>query len=108
MAVRAIGEYDFPSRSRQELYGDDQLVNVWWRNNMWFCAAACFRAPRSMTWGDFRTQLVDPLFSCDPDFGPGTGFEWSVDDEPIIPDDGRTLAELGVGHKSLISCRSLG
>lgn len=108
MAVRAIGEYDFPSRSRQELYGDDQLVNVWWRNNMWFCAAACFRAPKLMTWGDFRAQQVDPLFSCDPDFSPATRFEWFVDDKPVSPDDGQTLAALGVGHKSLISCRSLG
>lgn len=107
MAVRAIGEYDFPSRSRQELYGDDQLVNVWWRNNMWFCAAACFRAPRQMTWGDFRAQLLDPLLACDPDFGPGTRFEWSVDDKPVSPVEGQTLAELGVGHKSLIACQSL-
>ena len=57
MAVRSIGEYDFPSRSRQELYGDDQLVHLWWRDNPWFCAAACFRAPKAMTWGDFRAWL---------------------------------------------------
>jgi phenol/toluene 2-monooxygenase (NADH) P4/A4 len=107
MPVRAIGEYDFPSRSRQELYGDDQLIHVWWRNNMWFCAAACFRAPKAMTWGDFQAGLVRPLLEADPDFGPATRFEWSVDGAPVTPADDQTLAELGVGHKSLIACRSL-
>ena len=51
MAVKSIGTYEFPSRSRQELYGDDQLVHLWFQEDMWFCAAACFRAPRAMTWG---------------------------------------------------------
>ena len=37
MAVVALKEgYEFPSRSRQELYGDDQLVHVMWRNNAMF------------------------------------------------------------------------
>ena len=58
MAVQSIGTYDFPSRSRQELYGDDQLVHLWFQENMWFCAAACFRAPKAMTWGDFWTGLA--------------------------------------------------
>ena len=107
MAVRSIGEYNFPSRSRRQLYGDDQLVHLWWRNNRWFCAAACFRAPQAMTWSDFRTQLVQPLFAADPEFGPATRFEWSVDGQPVTPADSQTLAELGVGHKILIACRSL-
>lgn len=108
MAVRAISDYDFPSRSRQELYGDDQLVNVWWKNNPWFAAAACVRAPRQMTWGQFRAQLIDPAFAADPDFGPSVAFEWWVDDEPVRPGDGQTLTDLGIGHKSLVTCRSIG
>ena len=53
MAVKSIGTYEFPSRSRQELYGDDQLVHLWFQGNMWFCASACFRlcprcAPRHL------------------------------------------------------------
>ena len=105
MAVRSIGAYAFPSRSRQELYGDDQLVHLWWRDNPWFCAAACFRAPKAMTWNDFVAGMVTPLFSCDPEFGASTRLEWTVDDRPVSPSGSETLAELGVGHKSLVSCR---
>lgn len=103
MAVRSIGEYDFPSRSRQELYGDDQLVHLWWRDNPWFCAAACFRAPKAMTWGDFRAAMVDPWASCDPDFDPATEFRWTIDDQVVTPSDDKTLEALGVGHKSLVA-----
>ena len=107
MAVRAVGPYTFPSRSRQELYGDDQLVHVWWKGNLWFVAAACFRAPKAMSWNDFLAGMVHPLFGCDPDFDPaGTTFRWSVDDRPIEPTGSESLAALGVGHKSLLTCQA--
>lgn len=103
MAVRSIGTYDFPSRSRQELYGEDQLVHVWWRDNPWFSAAACFRAPRAMTWADFRAAMLDPWAGADPDFDPAAAFTWTVDGVPVTPSGEATLAGLGVGHKSLIA-----
>ena len=39
MAVKALYDYDYPSKDRQELFGDDMLVNVLWTGNMMFCAA---------------------------------------------------------------------
>jgi phenol hydroxylase P4 protein len=106
MAVRAIGEYKFPSRSAQEHYGDDQLVHVWWQDNLWFCAAGCFRAPRAMTWADFTAALVFPWASGDPDFDPATVHGWVLDGQPLEVDGTKTLAELGVGHKSLLEFRA--
>ena len=103
MSVKAIGAYSFPSRSRQELYGDDQLVNVWWRNNPFLCAAATFRAPKAMTWAEFRAALVDPWAASDPDFDPADPARWTLDGEPLTPRDDDTLEQLGVGHKSLLS-----
>ena len=78
MAVKSIGTYDFPSRSRQELYGDDQLVHLWFQENPWFCAAACFRAPKAMTWGDFWNALVVPYAEEDPDFDPAANRVWTL------------------------------
>lgn len=103
MAVRALKPgYEFPSRSRQELYGDDQLVHVMWRGNMMFCAAACFRAPKAMKWSEFLSTMVDPWASSDPDYVPGSGHDWVIDGNPVKPENDRSLAEHGVGHKSLI------
>jgi len=107
MAVRSIGEYKFGSRSRQELYGDDQLVHVWWKGNLWFVAAACFRAPKAMSWNDFLGGMVHPLFGCDPDFDvEATTFTWTVDETPISPSGDESLESLGVGHKSLLTCQA--
>jgi len=103
MAVKSIGTYEFPSRSRQELYGDDQLVHVLWRNNMTFCAATCFRAPKAMTWADFVAGMVEPWASSDPEFVPGSAQEWTLDDAPLSPEAHVSLADLGVGHKSLLT-----
>lgn len=105
MAVKSIGEYRFPSRSRQELYGDDQLVSVWWRDNPWFCAASMHRAPRAMTFGDFWAQMVAPWAAGDPDLAEGkdwTDFEWSLGGESFTPDPEKSLADLGVGHKDVL------
>ncbi len=43
---------------------------LWFQENMLFCAAACFRAPKAMTWGDFWNGLVVPYAEEDPDFDP--------------------------------------
>ena len=70
MSVKALYEYDYPSRDRQENFGDDLLVNVLWVNNPMFGAPACFRAPRAMSWADFKAQLIDPWAASDPGYDP--------------------------------------
>jgi phenol hydroxylase P4 protein len=106
MAIKALGPYDFPSADRQENFGDDMLVHVMWANNMMFAAAACFRAPRAMAWGDFKAQMVDPWAASDPDYDPATPADWRLDGEAFMPHPDKTLADLGVGHKGLISFRT--
>src|SRR5579885_1928229 len=103
MAVRSIGEYRFPSRSRAELYGEDQLVHVLWRGNLFLAAAATFRAPKAMTFGDFVAGFVEPWAASDPDFRPGSAVEWQLDGEAIEPKADVQLDDLGVGHKHLLS-----
>ncbi len=106
MAVKAIGEYRFPSRSRQELYGDDQLVSVWFADNPWWCAAAMFRAPQAMTWGDFWTQMVVPYAEEDPDWKADAAYSFSLWGVPLTPRPDQTLAELGIEHKDVIALRA--
>lgn len=103
MSVRSIGEYKFPSRSRQELYGDDQLVHVLWRGNSFLAAAATFRAPKAMPFGEFVTAMVEPWASSDPDFRPGSEVDWRLDGDPITPGGDVALSDLGIGHKHVLS-----
>ena len=106
MAVKALYEYDFPSKDRQEVFGDDMLVNVMWSNNMMFASAACFRAPKAMSWADFKSQMIDPWAASDPDYDPSAPTDWKVDGEPLSPSDSTSLADAGVVHKGLITFRT--
>lgn len=106
MPVKALYDYDFPSADRAELFGDDQLVYVHWDGNPLFCSAACFRVPRAMPFGEFVAQIVTPWAASDPDFDPGAPLSWRLFDEPLAPEPGRSLADLGIGHKALLHFRA--
>jgi len=106
MAVKALYDYDFPSRDRQELYGDDILVNVLWTNNLMFGCAACFRAPKAMSWVDFKSQMIDPWGASDPDYDPSAPHDWQCNGESFSPGDDVTLVNTGVGHKGLFTFRT--
>lgn len=106
MAVKALYDYDYPSRDRQELFGDDMLVHVMWVNNPMFCAAVCFRAPRAMPWAEFKTQMIDPWAASDPDYDPSTPADWRIDDVEVFPAAETSLVALGLVHKGLITFRA--
>lgn len=100
-----FGEYDFPSRDRIELYGEDQLVHVFWDDNIFFATPGCFRVPRHMPWVVFQQNVFIPWASADPDFDVHQVHDWRVDDTPIQPRDEDTFETLGVVHKGLLKFR---
>ena len=106
MTVKALYDYDFPSRDRQELFGDDMLVNVMWTNNRMFSAAACFRAPKSMAWSDFKAQMIDPWAASDPDYDPNAPTGWEIDGRTVELQPNTALGETGLVHKGLITFRT--
>jgi phenol hydroxylase P4 protein len=106
MAVKALYEYDYPAKDRQELFGDDILVHVMWASNMMFCAAACFRAPKAMSWADFKSQMIDPWAASDPDYDASAPTGWQVNGDAFSPEDGTSLGDTGVGHKGLFTFRT--
>ena len=103
MAVKAMYDYDWPSRSRAELYGDAQLVHVWWKGNPFFVAANTFPFPKDMPFGAL-VGLCKEFFAGDPDFSPEMmdTARWAIDKVPVTPDMEASLAANGVGHKSLV------
>lgn len=106
MTVKALYDYTFPSASRQELYGDDLLVSVEWAGNVFLCAPVCVRVPAAMGWAEFTGGVIDPWAAADPSYDPSAITEWQVDGAALTPSDGASLADTGVGHKSLITFRT--
>lgn len=103
MTVKALYDYEFPSADRIENFGDDQLVYVHWKGNLFLCSAAAFRAPRAMPFGEFVSAMVHPWASSDPEFDAAAVHDWTLFDEPLNPSDDKSLADLGIGHKALLT-----
>jgi phenol hydroxylase P4 protein len=103
MTVKALYDYEFPSADRAENFGDDQLVYVHWAGNPLFCSAAAFRAPKAMPFGEFVATMVNGWASSDPDFDPTAVRDWRLFDQPLDVADEKTLADLGIGHKALLT-----
>lgn len=101
--IKSLGSYDFPSRSRQELYGDDILVHVWRKDSMFFCSPATFRAPKAMKWADFVEGMVLPYVTSDPDFDASKTLSWKLVDDDFAPDPEASLEANGVKHKNCVT-----
>lgn len=98
-----FGEYNFPSRDHISLYGEDQLLHVLWRGNIFIVCAGCFRVPRAMKWADFVAGVLTPWASADPDFDVSRVANWKKDDTAFEPKDDDTIEGLGIEHKGVIS-----
>jgi phenol hydroxylase P4 protein len=107
MTVKALYDYEFPSADRVENFGDDQLVYVHWEGNAFLCSAAAFRVPRGIPFGDFVATMVAPWAGSDPDFDPSKVIAWRLFGEPIEVSEGKSLADLGIGHKALLRFRTV-
>lgn len=103
MTVKALYDYDFPSADRAENFGDDQLVYVHWKGNLFLCAAAAFRVPSAMPFGEFVSAMVLPWAGSDPDFDPSAVHDWELFGKPLTWSDEVSLADLGIGHKALLT-----
>ncbi len=102
MSNLAMYDYAYPSRTAQELYGDDQLVSLLRRGSLWEVAAFQFRVPKAMTWGDFMSAMALPALSGDPEFDASKMTDWRLNGQPFTPDAASSMVDLGVDHKSLL------
>jgi phenol hydroxylase P4 protein len=68
-----------------------------------FCSAACFRVPKTMPFGEFVTSFVTPWAESDPDFHREGMRHWRLFNEPLDGTENKSLADLGIGHKALLT-----
>lgn len=101
--IKSLGKYEFPSKSRQELYGDDILLHLIRKDTMFFCAPATFRAPKAMKWSEFLEGMALPFLTSDPDFDKSKDLSWTLVGEAFTPDPDKSLEENGIQHKNAIA-----
>ncbi len=110
MAIQSIGDYDFPARDAIENFGG-VLVTYWnWLDHLMFCAPVAFPFPPDMRFGDVLEQVFPGVYGAHPDFTKidWAAARWTLDGQTFTPDLDRSLAENGLGHKSVVKFETPG
>ena len=92
-----------PADTLDKFHGN-QLVYIHWEEHLMFCAALAFPFPPDMPFGAILAEILPTFYGMHPDFEKidWDNVKWTVDGKEITPDPEKSLADHGVGHKSLI------
>src|SRR3546814_13548047 len=103
MSVKAIGAYEFPSRDREEIFGDNLIVYFSWEQHLLFAAPFLLFTPRDVTFAQFVEERVKPLIAPDPQAGEieWATVEWLNGETPMKPAFAATDRTVGVSGKSV-------
>jgi len=106
MSVTAITpdyEKHTQHRDTQDLYHGALLVYVHWEEHISFVAAVALPLPPDTPFGAI-SQIVKDFYGDHPDFAQidWSKVVWVVDGKSVTPDFGKSIAENGIRHKSLI------
>lgn len=107
MAVVAL-EKDYADkveiRDRVENFHGNIVVYLHWEEHLGFCAALAFPLPPAMPFGALIREIIPTYYGAHPDFASidWPAVRWTIDGKEAEPDPQKSLAENGVGHKSLI------
>lgn len=91
-------------RDRLENFHGNQIVYVHWEQHLSFCAALAFPLPPAMPFAALVEEVIKPHYAAHPDAAKvdWSTVEWMIDGEKATPDPAKSLAENGIGHKSLV------
>lgn len=105
MPVYALNPgYQGERMDRVENFHGNQVVYLGWDEHRMFCAAKAFPLPPSMPFAALIENIMPEAFGQHPEFSQinWDTAEWLLDGEPFKPQADVSLADQGVGHKSLI------
>ncbi|PWR23177.1 phenol hydroxylase subunit P4 [Zavarzinia compransoris] len=110
MAVAALAPYEFQPRDLVENFAGKQLVYVSWDRHLLFAAPFLICLPPETPFQALVDGPLAQLLALDPDAAAidWRAVEWLKAGKPFTPDFGRTLAENGIGHKTLLRFQTPG
>ena len=104
MAINPLNGYVDVMKDAVENFHGNQLVYIDWDRHRMFSSAAAFPLPPEMPFGALMQDVIPSIWNGHPDFEKldWATVEWILDDEPFTPNPEASLADNGVGHKSLL------
>lgn len=107
MAIAAL-EKDYADkidiRDRLENFHGNIVVYVHWEDHLSYCSALAFPLPPAMPFQALVSDVIGTYYAAHPDFAriDWSLVTWAIDGAAAQPDMSKSLAENGIGHKSLI------
>lgn len=111
MPVIALApDYTGEVRDRVENFHGKQLVYFGWDRHMLFCSPFTLPLPPEMPFKVLVDEVLAPLLAAHPE---GKAIDWNTatwlrSNEAFTPDMQASLAENGLGHKSLLRLQTPG
>ena len=109
MAVAALTTYEFPAPDSVVKFHETKQKKGWEEHKM-YCAPFCVPVPPDMKFGDMVSNMLPGMFSAHPDFAKidWTTTEWFKSGQPWKPENDKSMADNGLGHKDVIRFRTPG
>jgi phenol hydroxylase P4 protein len=112
MPVQAIRpDYVGEVKDRVELFHGNRLLYIGWEQHNMIAAPIALPLPPAMPFGDLVDKVLPTtVFTAHPDWPKidWSKVEWLCSNKPFKPDWKKSLADNGLGHKSLIRFRTPG
>ncbi|RKP55795.1 phenol hydroxylase subunit P4 [Pararobbsia silviterrae] len=111
MPVIALKEgYTGEMRDREENFHGQRLLFVGWEDHLMFCSPHCIPVDPGMTFETLATAVLPGMYGMHPDWARVDvhAIEWFHSGKRFEPDFDRSLADNGLGHKSVIRIRTPG
>jgi phenol hydroxylase P4 protein len=93
-----------------ENFHGQQLLSIGWDQHLMYATPMCIPVPAGMPFGALVEQVFPALFGQHPQFAQidWNKASWLHGTQAFMPDMDKSLADNGLGHKSLIRFRTPG
>lgn len=110
MTVKALQPgYKGEVKDRIELFHGNQLLYVGWDQHMMICAPIALSLPPTTSFSDLVGKVLPTTaYAQHPDW-PNVDWskaEWLRSGKPFEPTPGKSVADNGLGHKSILRLRT--
>ena len=111
MSVNAIRPgYHGDMKDTVDKFNGQQLLYICWDQHLMYAAPMCIPVPPDMPFGVLVEKVLPGLFGQHPQFAQidWNAARWRHGDEAFSPALDKSLADNGLGHKSLLRLRTPG
>jgi phenol/toluene 2-monooxygenase (NADH) P4/A4 len=110
VSVNSLVDYPLIVADSEDKFHGNRLLYVCWDNHLMFCAPVCLPLPPILPFGALVSEVLPTVYGSHPDYEQidWERTQWFESGQPFKPDFGKSLADHGFVHKSVIRFRTPG